>query len=91
MGFTIQAAHFIGAKQEKKARNVLQQGIVLASAVSCLFLLAGFFAHERLPVWLAAMLSKSMGLSGVWIAMCAELCVRGVLFLVRLARKSHTF
>ena len=89
MGFTIQAAHFNGAKQERKARNVLQQGIVLASAVSCLFLLAGFFAYERLP--LAAMLSKSMGLSGVWIAMCAELCVRGMLFLVRLARKSHTF
>ena len=37
----------------------------------------------RLP--LAAYLAPRMGLSGVWIAMCAELCVRGVIFLLRLA------
>lgn len=40
----------------------------------------------RLP--LAAFLSKSMGLRGVWIAMCIELCVRGTLFLIRLGGKS---
>ncbi len=39
----------------------------------------------RLP--LAAYLSKTMGLSGVWIAMCIELCVRGILFLIRLFGK----
>ncbi|MCI8419185.1 MAG: hypothetical protein HFF79_01585, partial [Oscillospiraceae bacterium] len=26
------------------------------------------------------------GLAGVWAAMCGELCVRGLLFLVRLLR-----
>ena len=39
----------------------------------------------RLPM--AAVLSRSMGLRGVWIAMCVELCVRGGLFLLRLAGK----
>lgn len=39
----------------------------------------------RLPM--AALLSKRIGLKGVWIAMCIELCFRGVIFLVRLARK----
>ncbi|MDO5837108.1 MAG: MATE family efflux transporter, partial [Methanobacterium sp.] len=39
----------------------------------------------RLP--LAVMLSKTYGLVGVWIAMCLELCVRGILFLVRLYRE----
>lgn len=39
----------------------------------------------RLP--LAAFLAPRLGLKGVWIAMCAELCVRGALFLVRLAGK----
>lgn len=39
----------------------------------------------RLP--LAAFLAKSFGLHGVWIAMCLELCVRGTLFLIRLAGK----
>ena len=37
----------------------------------------------RLP--LSALLASRMGLVGVWVAMCIELCVRGVLFLIRLA------
>lgn len=36
----------------------------------------------RLP--LAWILSRGMGLKGVWIAMCAELTFRGVIFLARL-------
>ncbi len=36
----------------------------------------------RIP--LAAWLASSMGLKGVWIAMCIELCFRGFIFLVRL-------
>lgn len=39
----------------------------------------------RLP--LAAVLASYMGLQGVWIAMCTELCVRGGLFLLRLRSK----
>lgn len=39
----------------------------------------------RLP--LSAILAKSHGLVGVWIAMCTELCFRGVIFLFRLATK----
>ncbi len=34
----------------------------------------------------AAILAPRIGLVGVWIAMCGELCVRGLLFLVRLMR-----
>ena len=37
----------------------------------------------RLP--LAAFLAPRLGLRGVWIAMCAELCVSGVMFLLRLS------
>ena len=33
---------------------------------------------------LAALLAPSMGLKGVWIAMCTELCFRGFIFLCRL-------
>ncbi|MCM1071721.1 MAG: MATE family efflux transporter [Alistipes timonensis] len=36
----------------------------------------------RIP--LAAILAPTMGLAGVWAAMCAELCFRGVIFLWRL-------
>lgn len=34
----------------------------------------------------ASFLAPRMGLVGVWLAMCVELCVRGILFLVRLLR-----
>lgn len=34
----------------------------------------------------ASFLAPRLGLTGVWIAMCGELCVRGLLFLVRLLR-----
>ena len=36
---------------------------------------------------LAAVLAPHYGLVGVWIAMCVELCFRGVIFLVRLRSK----
>ena len=36
----------------------------------------------RLPI--AALLAPSMGLDGVWLAMCIELCFRGLIFLWRL-------
>ena len=36
----------------------------------------------RLPI--AAVLAPVMGLRGVWIAMCVELCIRGFIFLWRL-------
>ena len=35
---------------------------------------------------LAAALAPTMGLKGVWLAMCIELCFRGVIFLIRLFR-----
>lgn len=36
----------------------------------------------RLPI--AALLAPSMGLDGVWLAMCIELCFRGLIFIRRL-------
>ncbi len=36
---------------------------------------------------LSALLVGSMGLIGVWLAMCIELCLRGTIFLVRLRLK----
>ena len=35
-------------------------------------------------ITLAALLAPTMGLRGVWLAMCIELCFRGFIFLVRL-------
>lgn len=35
---------------------------------------------------MAAFLAPRIGLAGVWLAMCVELCVTGVIFLIRLLR-----
>ena len=35
-------------------------------------------------ITLAAILAPIMGLKGVWVAMCVELCFRGIIFLMRL-------
>ena len=46
-------------------------------------------AMNLLSIWavrltLAAWLAPTLGLQGVWMAMCIELCFRGVIFLIRL-------
>ena len=51
----------------------------------------GCFVLNLVSMWgirltLAFLLAPRFGLVGVWGAMCFELCVRGVLFLLRLAR-----
>lgn len=38
---------------------------------------------------LAALLAPKYGLAGVWIAMCVELCFRGIIFLIRLCYKMY--
>ncbi len=38
-------------------------------------------------ITMAAFLAPRIGLVGVWIAMCVELCIRGILFLIRLFRE----
>ena len=61
---------------------------------SCMNFVSMWFV--RLP--LAALLANSLGLEGVWIAMCIELCCRGAMFLIRMrgkkwqhsASKSHS-
>ena len=51
----------------------------------------GCFILNLVSMWgvrltLAVLLAPCFGLVGVWVAMCAELCTRGALFLLRMAR-----
>lgn len=45
-----------------------------------------FFSIWVVRLSLAAILAPVLGLKGVWIAMCIELCFRGAIFLYRLVR-----
>lgn len=55
--------------------------------VPCVMNLASIWL-VRIP--LAAVLARTMGLRGVWLAMCIELTVRGIIFLLRLRLKKMT-
>ena len=46
-----------------------------------------FISMWAVRITIASFLAPRLGLRGVWIAMCIDICVRGVLFLLRLYRK----
>ncbi len=51
----------------------------------------GPFLISLISMWgvritVSALFVGSLGLVGIWVAMCSELCVRGIIFLIRLYR-----
>jgi putative MATE family efflux protein len=52
MGFSVQVAHFIGAKDFEGARRVLRQSLVCSFAWSVCLSLVSVAIHSRLPYWL---------------------------------------
>lgn len=51
-GFSVQAAHRIGANDFEAARSILRQAFTAVLIWSSLLALAGWLIHERLPFWL---------------------------------------
>ena len=51
-GFSVQVAHFIGANDFFKAREVFKHGLVCGLLFSLLITLAGVAIHVHLPYWL---------------------------------------
>ncbi len=49
-----------------------------------------FISMWAVRITLASFLAPRIGLRGVWLAMCIDICVRGALFLIRLYRKPVT-
>lgn len=52
MGFSVQVAHFIGAKDFEGARRVLRQALVCSFIWSLVLSLAAIAVHSYLPYWL---------------------------------------
>lgn len=53
-GFSVQIAQYVGAGNEKKARDIFRQGIVSVLCMGAMIGLAGALIHAGLPVWLGA-------------------------------------
>lgn len=68
------------------AASIVAYGVFVGAADTLVPCLMNFFSIWAVRLSLAAILAPSMGLKGVWVAMCVELCFRGTIFLVRLFR-----
>lgn len=75
IGFTVQVAHCIGAKEEKKARGIVRQGLLAAFVFGCLLLLLGVLIHRTLPVWLGGESAIAGDASAYFLVYCLSLPV----------------
>lgn len=69
------------------AASIVAAAVLCAAGDTLRPTLLNFISMWCVRIPLAALLAGRFGLRGVWIAMCLELTVRGVLFLTRLLRK----
>lgn len=70
------------------AASIVTYGVFVGAANTLVPCLMNFFSIWAIRLSLAALLAPTMGLKGVWIAMCIELCFRGIIFLIRLFKRS---
>ena len=66
------------------AVSLVGYGVMVGAGDTMIPSLMNFGSMWVVRITLAALLAPSMGLAGVWTAMCIELCVRGAIFLIRL-------
>lgn len=66
------------------AASIVAYGVFVGAGSTLVPSVMNFVSIWGVRLTLAALLAPAMGLKGVWIAMCIELCFRGVIFLVRL-------
>ncbi len=68
------------------AASIVAYGVFVGAGNTLIPSLMNFFSIWAVRLTLAAALAPSLGLKGVWVAMCIELCFRGLIFLIRLER-----
>lgn len=66
------------------AASIVAYGVFVGAGSTFIPSLMNFGSIWGIRLTLAAALAPTMGLRGVWLAMCIELCFRGVIFLIRL-------
>ena len=66
------------------AAAIVSYGVFVGAAKTLVPSIMNLASMWGVRITLAALLAPSMGLRGVWLAMCLELTFRGVMFLVKL-------
>ncbi len=68
------------------AVSIVAQGALRGAGDTLVPILMNWASMWGVRITASVLLAPRFGLVGVWTAMCTELCVRGVLFLIRLLR-----
>ena len=71
------------------AASIVASGVFRGEGKTLASSMINLFSMWAVRLTLAAFLAPRFGLKGVWTAMCVELCVRGLLYLIRLALSSR--
>lgn len=69
------------------AASIVSYGVFVGAGDTLVPCGMNLFSIWAVRLSLAALLAPVLGLRGVWIAMCVELCFRGMIFLIRLHRE----
>lgn len=68
------------------AAAIVAYGVFIGTGDTLMPSIMNFVSIWAVRLSLASCLAPSMGLKGVWLAMCIELCFRGMIFLIRLEK-----
>lgn len=66
------------------AAAIVCYGVFVGAAKTLVPSIMNLASMWGVRITLAALLAPNLGLRGVWLAMCIELCFRGLIFLIRL-------
>ena len=72
-GFSIQVAHYIGAKEFARAKEVLRHSYLIVLAIAFLLAAVGVIISGRLPVWLGSDAAIREDASGYFLELLAGL------------------
>ena len=84
---TVSALRIEAFAEPMFAASIVAYGVFVGAGDTLMPCVMNLISIWGVRIVLSALLVGRMGLNGVWIAMCIELCFRGVIFLVRLAGK----
>lgn len=82
---TIDALRIEAFAEPMFAASIVAYGVFVGAGDTLVPCIMNLVSIWTVRISLALVLVSSMGLNGVWIAMCAELCFRGIIFLFRLS------
>lgn len=87
---TVDALRIEAFAEPMFAASIVAYGVFVGAGDTLVPCIMNLFSIWFVRISLAALMASSMGLNGVWLAMCIELCFRGIIFLVRLSGNNWT-